>query len=154
MEENISGRCLTIGERARRMAQGDLRGSRVATCVKCAYTLSAPAFDSTCPMARIADHLAITDCPSGVRVRYTCSSSQVREYAQEGPLFLSLQTRQSLSVRPMRWPPDQRLSLTDSHGGDADSCILLAGCSDSPYSMAFLQQHSKALLAGPNINVF
>lgn len=82
MEENKSGRCLTIGERARRMAQGDLRGSRVATCVKCAYTLSAPAVDSTCPMYSECQSSGISGCPDGVRVRYTCSSLQVRKYAQ------------------------------------------------------------------------
>ena len=44
---------------------------------------------------------------------------------KEGPLFLSLQMRQSLSVRPMRWLPDWKISLTDLHGGGADSCKLL-----------------------------
>ena len=56
---------------------------------------------------------------------------------KEGPLFLSLQMRQSLSVRPMRWLPDWKISLTDLHGGGADCCKLLGGCSDSPYSKAF-----------------
>ena len=38
---------------------------------------------------------------------------------QEGPLVLSLRMRQSLSVRPIRWLPRQKLSLIDLHGGDA-----------------------------------